>query len=290
MESLWWLLALCKAWGGAATVLLTERQQRSSVELLWLRSLSALFLFSPCFVFEMPQNFLFYLFAFVVGFCVFLGDKIIFSSCQIYGALTVSRFMPLSVFGSFFLWLMVDTEQVKALIAKPLLATAILLSLSGAVWAVAVMRKGSDISKRAFFALLPTIVIFGLCDVFSTLAIQSQPPFIGALYFAFWVSVSTLFCSSVFLMLQKKMRPQVKFSFNIFVLLGFFHAVSTFGMMSAFYYAPNPGFVMALGLSIPIWVLMYRLMLKQKDDYANIAVGGVFLICATILVVLSSYL
>lgn len=223
MEHFWWLFALFKAWGGAGTVLLTERQTRSSAELLWLRSLCALILFAGCFYFPMPEELKFYLYAFIVGACVFLGDKIIFHSCQTFGALAVSRFMPLSIFGSFALWLAVDKEQLNTLLSSPFLAVAILVSLFGSIIAISKLRKGSHVANAAFIALLPTIVIFALCDLFATIAVQSQAPFIGALYFAFFVTLSTLICSTVYLMIQKKNLKPVKLDFKIALLLGALH-------------------------------------------------------------------
>ncbi len=290
MENFWWLFALFKAWGGAGTVLLTERQTRSSAELLWLRSLCALLLFSGCFYFPMPEDLKFYFYAAVVGFCVFLGDKIIFHSCQAFGALAVSRFMPLSIFGSFALWLSVDKEQLSILISSPVLASAILISLCSAIFAISKMRKGSGVANAAFIALLPTIVIFALCDLFATLAVQSQSPFVGAAYFAFFVTLSTFIFSTCYLFFKEKNLKPVKVDFKIALLLGVLHAASSFGMMSAFYFSPNPGFVMVLGLSIPLWVLIYHKFKNIPDDYGNMNAGLLFLFSALFLVYLSSYL
>lgn len=290
MESFWWLFALFKAWGGAGTVLLTERQTRSSVELVWLRSLCASIIFSGCFYFPLPEDLKFYIYAFLVGFCVFLGDKIIFHSCQLFGALAVSRFMPLSIFGSFALWLAVDDKQLSVLLSSPVLFASILMSLFGAIIAISKMRKGSGIANAAFIALLPTIVIFALCDLFATLAVQSQSPFIGAAYFAFFVTLSTFICSTSYLFFKEKNLKPVKVDFKIALLLGVLHAASSFGMMSAFYFSPNPGFVMALGLSVPLWVLMYHKFKKIPDDYGNMKAGLLFLFSALLLVYLSSYL
>lgn len=279
-----------KAWGGAGTVLLTERQTRSSAELLWLRSLCALILFSVCFYFPLPTDIKFYAYAFIVGLCVFLGDKIIYHSCQKFGALAVSRFMPLSIFGSFALWLAVDEKQLTTLLSSPFLSVAILLSLLGAISSIAVLRKGSYVANAAFVALLPTIVIYALCDLFATIAVQSQAPFIGALYFAFFVTLSTFIFSTLYLTIQKRSLKPVKIDLKIALILGFLHAFSSFGMMSAFYFSPNPGFVMALGLSVPLWVLLYHKLKKQPDDYGNFKAVILFMLSAFSLIILSGYL
>lgn len=290
MADFWWLFALFKAWGGATTVLLTERSLRTSVELLWLRSLFALLFFSASFYFMLPESYLFYLGAVAVGLLVFMGDKIIFHSCKNFGSLAVSRFMPLSIFGSFFLWLFVDAEQRETLILKPELTLAIAIALLGAVGSIAVMRKGSKASHLAFFALLPTIVIFAFCDLFSTLSVQSQPPFVGAMSFAFFVSLTVFLCATVSLFLKREKMPQLKLNFPLFLAIGIAHSLATLGMMAAFYYAPNPGFVAALGLSVPIWVLLYHKLKKTADVYENIKAVFVFMLSAFSLVLLSSQL
>lgn len=296
LADFWWLFALSYALVGSAQVLFAQKYQMEGSRLVHMRCLAACILLTPIAITEpLPTNIDFYIGAIGVGFLATIADVLVFSSSAKYGATATSRFLPMMVFGSFFLWLLFKPEQIQLYIDTPYVSLGIFICLMVSILTISAMRKGSIKNAEAFKLLLPAVVLYAFCDVFNKIAMDSVELGFSNFQYIYIVCLIMALNTGLFIKFQKKSlyivdRADFRFFWRSGFVMAAIYILIMLGRTTAVSLADNPAFVSVIGLSSPVWILFYHWYKKNEDEYDNVKATFIFLAAVSTLVVLTNYL
>lgn len=296
LADFWWLFGLFSAWVMSAQILFAQKYQMDGTRLAHMRCLAVCILLTPVMLIApIPQDPDFYIGSIGVGFLASIADVLVFTSSARYGATATSRFLPMMVFGSFFLWFFVKPEQIQLYFDAPYIALGVLVCLTVAVFSISSMRKGSVKSASAFKLLLPVVVLYAFCDVFNKIAMDAVPLGYGNYQFMYVICLIIALNTGLFMKFKGESVYLVdKDNFRFFWKSGFVMAIiyilAMTGRTTGISLTSNPAFLSVIGLSSPVWILFYHWYKKNEDEYDNVKATFIFLAAVSSLVILTSYL
>lgn len=274
-------------------------RQPGHLLVFWSRVLTALALVPLIGHLALPTSPVFYIaVSLTVVFSVF-GDIRTFNASAVHGAGVVSRLMPLTVWGSFFVWFLFDPSLLVKYLNNPPLAFGICVALGACVFFA--MRLNRDrVHRSVFIELLPALLAYTATTVLNKYA-MNHGPLIGAVFAYMFVQSSLAAVLTGFYALWRLRMPTAPRITPELAARGFSpaSALAVASVMmaavwiahmvyknSAMAYVSSPAYVAALGLTAPVFIsLYYRLTGHREEGDVLSGYGVVF--CALALVVLT---
>lgn len=252
---------------------------------------------------DWPSNPLFYT---AVAVTVILGtsaDVRTFNASAKFGAGMVSRLMPVTVLVAFFLWFAVRPALLFEYLARPVLASGVLLSLAACVY-FAMRLNRCEVSRRAMIFMAPALAGYTLTTVLNKYAMDfgaAVADFSGvALGYMYVQSLIALGLVGPYILWQRRRRttplmqavPTVPLQplFRLAPLLAasFVAALVWIGHMVfknyAMAYTENPSYPAAIGLTAPVMIaLVYRGIGHREETDVRAGMG---IVAAALLLVI----
>ena len=218
----------------------------------------------------------------------FYDSRIFFSSAR-YGAAGTSRILVFSIPLSMVLWWLTHWKSFSLLLGRPLILFIIILCVLLILTSYYFMIK-EPLSKELIHYMMPAVIIWSLMSSLTQIIMQKHSLQEGIVYYLFYVTLISGFYNLTCLIKSKKITRKefVFYVFNEKVLyIGFlvvlFSALLIVSKGIALAYAPNTGYVNALSLTSPLWIMLYNHVLKKKDFSSPKAglcmIFAIFILC-----------
>lgn len=289
----WWAFALITSLSAAGVMTVNQHYKlRPSTLMLW-RGFGVAAAFLPAaMVVYWPSAPTFYLAVGLLGLLVSVADRLALTCAGRYGAGATTRILPLCVWVSFTLWLILKPAYRADLFSHPGRAAGIMAALGLAVLAMLLMRK-NPLSRAALLLLAPAIGLMGLVDVLNKTAMDAAAENLtgGVVIYGFLLSLIAGFAT----LAQRYLREDKQLDLHeVFtpqarragaVLVAFMIAAMA-SKNVAMHLTPNPAYVGMLALASPLWVAVWNRLSKYQDQ-TNPWAGLLFIASAVLLIVLT---
>lgn len=245
------------------------------------------------FLFPLPQNFYYWGLLILQGWLIGFYDSHLFFASARYGAGPTSRVMAVTVLITTIIWWLMTPHEFDKILANKTVFSLLIFILLGFTVSYWLMLKDS-ITKEITFYMAPVILALAFMSVITKdIAIHSSSSWSGIIYY---LTVST-FVSGVYnsyLFVKKEkldMKGYVRQVFSAptraagLYIIGF-SAALIMAKTIALRVAPNPGYVTALLLTSPFFVLIMNKYNRIPDDFSLLAglFNVLFLIALLVLV------
>lgn len=245
------------------------------------------------FLFPLPQNFYYWGLLILQGWLIGFYDSHLFFASARYGAGPTSRVMAVTVLITTIIWWLMTPHEFDKILANKTVFNLLIFILLGFTVSYWLMLKDS-ITKEITFYMAPVILALAFMSVITKdIAIHSSSSWSGIIYY---LTVST-FVSGVYnsyLFVKKEkldMKGYVRQVFSAptraagLYIVGF-SAALIMAKTIALRVAPNPGYVTALLLTSPFFVLIMNKYNRIPDDFSLLAglFNVLFLISLLVLV------
>lgn len=245
------------------------------------------------FLFPLPQNFYYWGLLILQGWLIGFYDSHLFFASARYGAGPTSRVMAVTVLITTIIWWLMTPHEFDKILANKTVFSLLIFILLGFTVSYWLMLKDS-ITKEITFYMAPVILALAFMSVITKdIAIHSSSSWSGIIYY---LTVST-FVSGVYnsyLFVKKEkldMKGYVRQVFSTptraagLYIVGF-SAALIMAKTIALRVAPNPGYVTALLLTSPFFVLIMNKYNRIPDDFSLLAglFNVLFLIALLVLV------
>ena len=232
-------------------------------------------------------DFLFFLLLFVQGLLTGFYDSRLFFSSARFGAAGTSRILVLSILISMVLWWSTHPAVFVELWHRHFVLTGIFFSVFLTISSYLFMLK-TPLTRQLFFYMMPAVVVWSLMSSLTQIIMQKHTLAEGIVYYLFYVTLISGFYNLFFYL--KTSRPtRTQFLQQVFnqkvMYVGFlvvlFSALLIVSKSISLNYTPNTGYVNALSLTAPLWIMFYNHVINHKDYDSPVAclmmIGGVFL-------------
>lgn len=232
-----------------------------------------------------PSGKLFYMLAFLVAFGMGISMQILFNLARNHNGRVSSMYLPLEVLVAYGLWFAFYPEAMDVYRGDNYTQTGIFLAFCLFSISLLLLRR-SDIGWNTFMAVIPVAIFFGLRAVFSKIAMfDAGADVIGhSLSFTFLIYLGILPLAAFLLHAdggfgKKHAFPPLRAGFlcAIFALASFVCYV--IGVSQA----ANPALVAMVFMLVPVWLLIFHLLIGFKDD-AN-PWAGMFMIAGAVVLI-----
>lgn len=229
----------------------------------------------------------------IQGIMIGYYDSSIFFSSARYGAAGTSRILVFSILISMFLWWATHPAEFLSVWQNKPAFIGILLSVAGIVCSYITMIK-TPLTKQLIRYMMPTVVIWSLMSTLNQWIMQKHNLYEGLIYYLFYATLVSGFYNLYFYI--KTVKPTKKqaiheiFTFkvrHIGVIITLFSSLLIVSKSIALNAAPNTGYVNALSLTSPLWIMLYNHLLRHKDDTSPKA-GIMMLICLLFLTIFAN--
>ena len=212
----------------------------------------------------------------VQGILIGVYDSHIFFASSRYGAGVTSKMMVLSVLVTTLIWWGLTPELFVRLFRNESVFITLLLALFGFCICYWYVMK-SKITRDAFFYMLPAIfALAGMSIATKEIALMGQDVWHNILYY---LTVSTFIsgCYNFLLLIKQKryhfdLAGKMVFAKEV-VATGFFIVAFSAALIAAktmaMRIAPNPGYVVALLLTAPIFVFLLTQNAKKEMAFSE---------------------
>ena len=284
----WWAHGLITSLSVAGFLLVNQHyRMRASTLMLW-RGFGVALAFLPfALCASWPQNPVFYGAVLSGGIVVSFFDKLCVESAGKFGAGVTSRLLPMGVWLTFFMYMVINPESAVALMANPQKTAGILGAMVLGIGTLFFLRRDA-VSKQALLFLAPAMVMVGFIDLFNKIAMDAaDAPLSSAFVYGFIMSLTV----GVVTVLRRRFfeEKQVNFRqcFAVDVWRGGLLVVIclTVAMVNkniAMFFTPNPAYVGMLTLSSPLWIALYNKLTGTRDT-TNVWAGMLFVLSAVLL-------
>lgn len=235
----------------------------------------------------------FFLLLIIQGLLVGFYDSRLFFSSAKFGAAGTSRILVFSILISLFLWWMMHPQIFLKILQTPLIFFGIIASVSGVILSYAFMFK-TPLTKELTRFMMPAVVVLSLMSSLTQIIMQRHNLYEGIVYYLFYITLISGIYNLYFYI--KTVRPTIRQAvFDIFnqkvmfigLLVVLFSALLIISKGISLNYAPNTGYVNALSLTSPLWIMLYDHLLKNKD-YASPKAGVVMIISLLFLIIFAN--
>lgn len=292
---MWILWSFLAGLMGTAYVSVNQFFKIPAGGLMVFSGLGGALILMPFLFLSIPKvNTEFYLFCILQGINVGYLNNRFLNAAKKYGAQTTAMLQPLSVVGTFFLWLLINPIVFMEYVKYPILSFGITVCLMGIVISVFFLRKQKD-SAQVFKALFIPLCALTLSDVLNKKAMQAVygEMLPAIIYYCFIVAFFSGI-SNVSILLKDKsllMSKKTWIGGGCLIILWIF---MMFFKNLAMKYGSNPAYISALIISTSFSVVIFNEICHFfKPQYAskvrtNPKVLFLLLICVVGLVVLTS--
>ena len=198
-------------------------------------------------------------------------DSHIFFASARFGAAGTSRMLVFSILISMVLWWLIHPSVFLRLWDKPLILIGILIAVASAIICYWKMLK-TPITKELAKFMIPVVIVWSLMSTLTQTIMQRHSLTEGIVYYLFYVTlISGLYNLYYYIKtkhpskeqaLQDVFNPKVM---NIGFLLVLFSALLIVSKGISLDFTPNTGFVNALSLTSPLWIMLYNHAIRHED-------------------------
>lgn len=214
-----------------------------------------------------------YLFLLVVqGFLVGFYDSRLFFSSAKFGAAETSRILVFSILISMTLWWSFHPTEFLNIWHRPFVFWGIIVSVLGVILCYLKMLERA-FSKRLIVFMLPAVVVWSLMSTLAQEIMLKHELRDGIAYYLVWSMTVSGFYNLYFYI--KTQRPTKRQAFEeifspkvvrVGLLVILFSTVLIISKSISLAYTPNTGYVNALSLTSPLWIMLYNHWTNRKDD------------------------
>ena len=227
------------------------------------------------FLFPLPQNFYYWGLLILQGWLIGFYDSHLFFASARYGAGPTSRVMAVTVLITTIIWWLMTPHEFLKILQNGTVFSLLIFILLGFTVSYWLMLKDS-ITKEITFYMAPVILALAFMSVITKdIAIHSSSSWSGIIYY---LTVST-FVSGIYnsyLFVKKEKLDMSGYIRQVFsaptraaglYIVGF-SAALIMAKTIALRVAPNPGYVTALLLTSPFFVLIMNKYNRIPDDFS----------------------
>lgn len=227
------------------------------------------------FLFPLPQNFYYWGLLILQGWLIGFYDSHLFFASARYGAGPTSRVMAVTVLITTIIWWLMTPHEFDKILANKTVFSLLIFILLGFTVSYWLMLKDS-ITKEITFYMAPVILALAFMSVITKdIAIHSSSSWSGIIYYlTVSTFVSGIYNSYLFVKKEKlDMKGYVRQVFSAptraagLYIVGF-SAALIMAKTIALRVAPNPGYVTALLLTSPFFVLIMNKYNRIPDDFS----------------------
>lgn len=264
---MWWVYALISSLAFATFAELNYRYKLGPFRLgFWQLFMSAVFLTPWMVSLPWPEAPAFYFAAIANGFAMSIGTVMLFKLSAKYNGRVATLYMPVKIFGAFFLWLALDQVAWIDLTGKPFQAVIVVFSLCLMVWALFSV-KAEKSAWQAVLVAAPIGIMYASLDVVAKYVLEGQDVATAATVFAYIAFVSGAVIMAFYLYLRpqkKKICPPNMLKASVFLsVLGI---VSFIALLASLRVTPNPAYTSAIILLSSVWLMMYHRAFNIEDN------------------------
>ncbi len=235
-----------------------------------------------------------YLFMLVLqGIMTGYYDSHIFFASARFGAAGTSRMLVFSILISMVLWWLIHPSVFLRLWNKPFILLGILVAVACAIICYWKMLK-TPITKELATFMIPVVVVWSLMSTLTQTIMQRHSLTEGIVYYLFYVTfISGIYNLYYYIKtehpskekaLQDVFNPKVM---NIGFLLVLFSALLIVSKSISLDFTPNTGFVNALSLTSPLWIMLYNHAIRH-EDYTSPKLGLMMIVSLFFLCIFAS--
>lgn len=227
------------------------------------------------FLFPLPQNLYYWGLLILQGWLIGFYDSHLFFASARYGAGPTSRVMAVTVLITTIIWWLMTPHEFDKILANKTVFSLLIFILLGFTVSYWLMLKDS-ITKEITLYMAPVILALAFMSVITKdIAIHSSSSWSGIIYY---LTVST-FVSGIYnsyLFVKKEKLDMSGYIRQVFsaptraaglYIVGF-SAALIMAKTIALRVAPNPGYVTALLLTSPFFVLIMNKYNRIPDDFS----------------------
>lgn len=287
----WAVFSLVAAVFSAAFYLVNQySRQPGGAVVLWMRACVVVLMTPWMFHVDWPRNPAFYAIVAVTAFLGVLGDVRTMNVSAQYGGGVVSRVMPMTVWGSFFLWLLIKPSLIGAYLSHPLNSLGIFAALAGCVYFAARLRR-CDLTQAALRAMLPALVAYTFSVTLNKVAMDygaGEASFSGVVYT--YMYVQSLIGVFIMLPLEYRRAGAALRPDRVLLIAALAAAAVWIGHMVhknyAMAYTANPSYQAAINLTAPVFISVFYWLRRHREE-ADVLSGMGVVICAIALALLT---
>ena len=249
------------------------------------------------FLFPLPQNLYYWGLLILQGWLIGFYDSHLFFASARYGAGPTSRVMAITVLITTIIWWLMTPHEFLKILQNGTVFSLLIFILLGFTVSYWLMLKDS-ITKEITFYMAPVILALAFMSVITKdIAIHSSSSWSGIIYY---LTVST-FVSGIYnsyLFVKKEKLDMSGYIRQVFsaptraaglYIVGF-SAALIMAKTIALRVAPNPGYVTALLLTSPFFVLIMNKYNRIPDDFSlRAGLFNVLFLIALLVVVNGNY-
>ena len=234
-------------------------------------------------------DFSFFFLLLIQGLLTGFYDSRLFSSSARFGAAGTSRILVLSILISMALWWGMHPAVFVDLWHRPIVLGGIAFSVLLTITSYLIMIK-TPMTRQLVRYMMPAVFVWSFMSSLTQIIMQKHTLMEGIVYYLFYVTLISGFYNLYFylknqkptrtLFLQQVFNQKVMYIGFLIVL---FSALLIVSKSISLDYTPNTGYVNALSLTSPLWIMLYNHVINHKDydspKTSLMMLGGVFLLC-----------
>ncbi len=251
--------------------------------------------FTPfLYLLPVPTNAYYWLLLVAQGWMMGFYDSHLFFASANYGAGPTSRVMALTALVTTVLWWVITPSEFLQLFEDGTVFLTLILVLFGFTISYWYMIK-DQVSKAVLDYMIPVIFAFsGMSIITKGIAVHGNNVWVSVVYYLVVVTFISG-CYNTYFYIRREKPGFVNFFKNVFawnvvkagVYIISFSAALITAKTLALRVAPNPGYVVALVLTSPIFVFWINKYHKVPDD-VSVKAGFSMIFCLVLLLLLAS--
>jgi len=289
----WAFLALLAGITNCVQIEINRHYKHNGFEINSYRALISVLLLLPFIPFmEWPSDPRYYMATLLCAAISVVGMMVQYNLAAAKNGRVANLHQPITIFLTFFLWLIFDRQQLYFLLDHPLNFAGILFSFALLFISIQFLRK-NDSGWRALMAIMPVGVLYAFLGIITKLVLDqgaAESTQLLPISLGFVLLSNALMAMISFpAVISKKKRAQHPFNKKILkpaLYISVFHTISWILINLATILTPNAAYPFAVTALSPLWFMLYYKMKGVKDDASPVA-GGLMFAAAVILVLVS---
>ncbi len=254
----------------------------------WRASMVTVAMLPALYFVEWPAPSLFYGVAFAAGIAGMVGTVILNNLAARRSGRVASIYLPLKMLVAFILWLLVDPFTLQTMLNSPLKLFILIVCFSVLILSMLAVRR-NDVSWEAFILVAPIGLMYGVIDVFIKYSFGSYGSLGEFVIYAFIMTATAAVLSAGILAIRpapKGLRLCPPGMLKAAAVCGVLWLFSVISFLAAVVVSPNPGYVCAIQLLVPVILMGYHKVFGIKDEASPRA--ALAIVAATVVIVLVS--
>ncbi|MFZ2620742.1 MAG: hypothetical protein WAX89_07715 [Alphaproteobacteria bacterium] len=260
----------------------------------WRLTVGSMLLLPAVTLVPWPSHGAFYVAALLSGAVTAVSSSVRMNLTRKRKGRVSTLFMPLEAFVGFGLWFAIDQNFQTQVLARPyemLMVGACFLLVTAAM---AGMRR-NDASWSAFVMVAPLGILHAVSGVVAKTILMDEGmmPEVngwqGVVLYVFLLQAFAAGWAAMLNMAQQHRKPTLWLPQGMVLGAFIYGVLGVFGMMAYSYgviHAPNPGYITAIAMLAPTWLLMWHRLIGYEEEGSPVA-GFLMVIAAIILVMVT---